>query len=249
MSSPSDAALPAIARESRTLYRLGGIAAFLQLLSLIAYSIVLGVLGAKPETAAEFFAVYADSPIAAALRGDILLLVLICLYLFTFPAIYASLRRESPVWSAVATLLTIVAVVGAVASESTLSLLRLGEQYMGATAEVVRAQIESAARAVIATDMWNGTAAYVGGILLQGSGVIMSVVMLRSLRFRKLTAIAGIAGNGLDLIQHVLHLSLPGVSSAIAAIMGIPYLVWYVLLGLDLLRLARTPATADRGSS
>jgi hypothetical protein len=46
---------------------------------------------------------------------------------------------------------------------------------------------------------------FAGGILLQGAGVIISVIMLHSEGFSKVTAYAGLIGNGLDLIQHVLY--------------------------------------------
>jgi hypothetical protein len=118
-------------------------------------------------------------------------------------------------------------------------LLHLGEKYVTAGSETVRAQIEAAGEAVIAADMWNSTGAYMGGILLQGSGVMISVIMLRSRDFHKITAIAGLLGNGLDLIQHVIHPFTPSVSSMIQQVMGLFYFVWYPMLAWDFLQLAK----------
>lgn len=63
--------------EMRSLYRIGGTAALLQLVVILGYALVAAVFGPKPETADAYFAVYLESPLVAALRGDFLLLILI----------------------------------------------------------------------------------------------------------------------------------------------------------------------------
>ena len=228
----------AVKTDLKSLYTIGGVSAILQLVSILAYSILLGVLGPRPTSAAEYFDIYQSSPLEAFLRGDFLLLVLIGLYLGTFPALYVALRRLSPVYTALATLFTILAVAGSFATESSFSLLHLGEQYVNATSDAMYAQLQAAGEAVIASDMWNSSAAYVGGILLQGSGVMISVIMLRSKDFSKITAYSGLLGNGFDLIQHVLHTFLPSVSGFITMFMGVFYFVWFPMLGRDFFRLA-----------
>jgi hypothetical protein len=221
------------------LYTIGGVSAILQLVAILTYSVLLGVLGPKPTSAAEYFDIFQSSPMEAFLRGDFLLLVLIGLYLGTFPALYAALRRLSPVYAALATLFTLMAVTGTFATESSFSLLHLGNQYVNAASDVVRTQLLAAGEAVIASDMWNSSAAYMGGILLQGSGVMISVIMLRSKDFSKVTAYSGLLGNGLDLIQHVFHIFLPSVSGFISMFMGVFYFVWFPMLSRDLFRLAK----------
>lgn len=223
----------------KSLYKIGGISAVLQLVAILSYSVILGVFGPKPLTATEYFSVFEVSKAEAFFRGDFLLLVLIGLYLGTFPAMYLALRRYSPVYSAMATLFTIIAVVGTFATESSFSLLHLGERYMHAASDLERGQFVAAAEAVIASDMWSGSSAYMGGILLQGSGVMISVIMLRSKDFSKVTAWSGLLGNGFDFIQHVLHVFLPTVSGVIAMFMGVFYFVWFPMLAKDFFRLAK----------
>jgi hypothetical protein len=146
-----------------------------------------------------------------------------------------------------AALFTFVAVAVCFAGESTFSLLRLGEQYAAATLDVERAKLLAAGEAVIASDMWNSTGAYMSGILLQGSGVIISLIMLRSRSFGRVTAFSGLLGNGFDLVQHVLHPFAASLSAAIMMFMGVFYLVWFPMLGRDLLRLGRGKQTRVRG--
>lgn len=225
-------------KEIKGLYRIGGVAAALQLVAILGYGVVAAVLGPKPASAAAYFAVYLESPAAAFLRGDFLLLILIGLYLGTFPAFYVALRRESPVYAALAALFTIIAVTGAFATESTFSLRHLGSQFITAS-EAQRSQLIAAAEAVISSDMWNSSAAYMGGILLQGSGVMISLIMLRSKDFSKVTAYAGLLGNGFDLPQHIIHPFAPSIAAPIQMFMGIFYFVWFPMLARDFFRLAK----------
>jgi len=225
--------------KSKSIYYIGSIAAVLQLVTILGYSIALGVLGPKPVLAEEYFAIYQESPLAMVLRGDFLLMVLIGLYLGTFPALYITLRSLSPVYSAMATLFTIISVTITFAGESTFALLHLAEQYVAATSETFQAQLVAAGEAVIATGMWYSSASYMNGILLQGSGVMISIIMLRSKDFHKVTAYAGILGNGLDLIQHIIHPFAPEISAVLTQVMGLGYFVWFPMLTWDFFRLAR----------
>lgn len=223
----------------KSLYIIGAVAALLQLAAILGYSIALGVLGPKPTTAVGYFAIYQQSPLEMVLRADFLLLILIGLYLGTFPALYLALWQINPIFTALAALFTFIVVAGTFATESTFSMLHLGERYLAATGATQREQLLAAGEAIIAADMWNSSAGYMGGILLQGSGVLISVIMLRSRDFSKVTAYAGLLGNGFDLLQHVLHPFTPSLSDTIAIFMGIFYFVWFPLLARDLFRLAK----------
>lgn len=64
--------------------------------------------------------------------------------------------------------------------------------------------------------------------------------MLRSRDFSKLTAYAGLLGNGLDLLQHLAHPFAPAFSESIMPFMGIFYLVWFPMLARDFIRLRAT---------
>jgi hypothetical protein len=92
------------------LFFIGGIAALLQLATILALAIVMVTLGPKPTSAEEYFAIQQNSKLASVLRGDFLTLILIGLYLGTFPALYAALRPVSPVYAGLAALFTFIAV-------------------------------------------------------------------------------------------------------------------------------------------
>jgi hypothetical protein len=223
----------------KNLYTIGGISALAQLAAILSYTVALIVLGPKPTSVEEYFLIHQSSKLAAVLRGDFLLLLLIAPYFGTFPALWWALRRCGPLAATFASLFTFVAVTICFASDSTFALLHLGNQYVAAESEAVRAQILAAARAVIASDMWHSSAAYLSGILMQGGGVIISLVMLRSKEFSKVTAIAGLLGNALDLTQHVLTPFVPSLAGTIQMLMGPFYLVWFPMLARDFFLLSR----------
>jgi hypothetical protein len=77
-----------------------------------------------------------------------------------------------------AILFTFVAVTTGFATHSGFSLIHLSDQY-------------AAAHPTPGNSMWNSSGAYMSGILLQGAGIIISVVMLCSKNFSKVTAYAG----------------------------------------------------------
>jgi hypothetical protein len=222
----------------KSLYTIGGTASLLQLAVILAYTVMTVILGPRLTSAEEFFAYQQGHRLLSILRVDFPLLILIGLYLGNFPALLVSLWRVNPVWSMFATLFTVIAVTLSFAGESTFALLHLGDQYATAASEAQRAQFLAAGEAVIASGWWNSSGSYMTGILLQGGGVIISLVMLRSRDFHRLTAISGLISNAFDLIQHLVHPFMPSISQYLSALM-VFYLLWYPMLAWDLFRLAK----------
>ncbi len=224
----------------KSLYRIGGISALVQLAAILASIVIAVALGPRPTSAAEFFAIQQTSPMAALLRGDFVLMAfLLGAYLGTFPALWWNLRRISPLAATFAALFTVIAVTLSFSGESTFALLHLGNLYHAAASEALRAQFLAAGEAVLAAGWWYSSGSYMNGILLQGSGIIISLVMLRSRDFSKVTAISGLLGNALDLVQHLLHPFAPIISTPIQMFMGIFYFVWFPMLARDFFKLAK----------
>jgi len=78
----------------------------------------------------------------------------------------------------------------------------------------------------------------VGGVLLQCGAVLISVVMLRGAVFTKTTAWLGIVMHGFDLAHIVGGLFMPVSGVILMAIAGPLYPIWFLLVGLRLLKLA-----------
>lgn len=220
-------------------YRIGGVSALLQLVVIALFAVLTAVFGVRPDSTREALELFNSAPLQAFLTGDLFLLVLISLYLGTFPAIYAALKRQAPTAALLALSATLIAVLLGYTNESTFALWHLSKQY-AVSGEAERQAVIAAGEAVIASGWWHSTNSYISGFLLQGSGVVISVLMLRSKSFTKWTAWAGLIANGLDLLQHLLEPFTPGINRLFAPVMSPFYLIWFPLLARDFLRLRKT---------
>lgn len=95
------------------------------------------------------------------------------------------------------------------ATPSVFSYLHLSDKYAIATSELEKSQLLSAGEAIIASDMWHGTGAKIGSLLMQIGALIISILMLKNNVFTKLTAYIGILTHGLDLSHILIGFFLP----------------------------------------
>jgi hypothetical protein len=225
--------------------RMGGVAAFLMLASGMAPMIVFLTLGGEPASANEYFTLLASNRLVGLLRMDLASIVTIGLYYFVFFALLAALRRTQAPLAAFATALAFVGATLWFAKHSALSMIHLSDRYSAAATDAERSQITAAAEAVIASDVWHSTGSLVGGVLLLGGAILISVAMLKSGVFGKVAAWSGILANGFDLLHILINLVVQGnAGDILMAVAGPAYLVWFVLLGRRLLQLASAARNA-----
>jgi hypothetical protein len=205
----------------------------------VATMVQLAVLGGQPATAAEAFDLLQQNRVVGLLRLDLPTVLALPLYYLVFLGLYVALRREESAHAALATLLAFVGVTLALATPMGLSMLPLSDKYAAATSEATRNQLLAAGEAILATDMWHSTAAFVGGLLLQGGAVLASVVMLRTRVFSRTTGWVGLLTHGLDLGHVALAPFLPGAGVVLMMVAGPLYLIWFPLVGRRLLQLGR----------
>jgi hypothetical protein len=196
------------------------------------------VLGGPPATAAEAFRLLESDRIVGLLRLDLPTIVTMPLYYFVFLGLFAALQRTDNAKAIISTSLAFVGVTLLLATPTALSMISLSQKYAAASTEATRTQLLAAGEAILATDIWHGTGALMGGILVQSGAVLISFVMLGSGVFSKTTAYVGILMHGLDLAHIVFGLFLPVSGVVLMAIAGPLYPVWFFLVGRRLLQLA-----------
>jgi len=228
-------------KTSSRLYLIGSVATILQLVMIILYMVVTLMVGPRITHAEDFFIAQHASLWSSLLRIDLMMMLLVGLYLGSFPALLVSLWRTRPLTTSFAFGFTLIGVVLSFAGESTFAMVHLGKEYISAASEVERAQLVTAGQAILAGGWWNSTGSYVTGFLLQTGGIMISVAMLHSPHFRKMTAFAGILGNSFDLVQHLVSPFFPEITLYLSFGM-VAYLVWYPLLALDLYQLSKRAA-------
>ena len=127
------------------------------------------------------------------------------------------------------------------ATPSVFSYLHLSDRFTTATSDNQKNQLLAAGESILASDMWHGTGAKIGGLLLQTGALIISFLMLRTNIFNRATAITGIATHGLDLTHIILGFFSPALGNILMFIAGPLYLIWFPMVGFRLykLRLAK----------
>jgi hypothetical protein len=225
----------------KNLTPLAGWAAILLLVYSLATMASLVALGGMPETAREGFALLAENRLAGLLRLDILTILVMPLYYLLILGLYAALRHTDSAKS----LLGVAGVTLVLATPSAFSFLTLSDKFVAATDETQRALLLAAGEAILASDLWHGSGALMGGLLIQTSTLILLVVMLRSAAFGKLTAWVGVVTHGLDLLHILVGFFVPAAGAALMMIAGPLYLVWFPLLARDFFRLSNS-STKDR---
>ncbi len=216
------------------LIKISRTAVIVQLMIIPTMIVIVASLGEPFKTAQEAFAVLEESQVLGLIRDDLYNVVMISLYFLSFPGLYFLLRRNNFTLAFLATLFTFSAVIFALTAHSGFSLLHLSNLYWEASDEAIKAGLIMAGDTVIAQNMWNSSAGYFAGILLQGGGVLISIAMIRSKDFTLLTIISGIAANGLDLLQHLIHPFFPSISQIFIYLMGPFYIIWFVMLAVNL---------------
>jgi len=223
------------------LCKVGGVAAMLQLVcSLVTMAIVFGT-GGEPTTVEEYFDLLQNQRLLGLVRLDLASVLNVGLYPLTAFGLYAALKRTRPAGMALALVLVVTGAVLWLGSHSALSMISLSDQYAAAASDLQRYQLLAAGRAVIASDMWHTTGAFMSGIFLQGGTTLISILMLRVTVFSKVTAWVGIVDHGLDLAHVVLMVLVPLAGQWLMIVAGPLYPVWFFMVGRRLLQLGKEP--------
>jgi len=223
----------------KRLCKAGGVAALLQLACGLVTMVVVFGLGGEPATVEEYFDLLQNNRLVGLVRMDFASVITMGLYPLTLFGLYAALKRNHPAFMALAVALVFAGVVLWLSSHSAFSMISLSNQYAAATNELQRSQLLAAGRAVIASDMWHTTGAFMSGIFLQGATTLVSFLMLRGGVFSKATAWVGILTHGLDLAHVLLMVFVPAIGQWLMIVAGPLYPVWFFMVGRRLLQLGK----------
>lgn len=225
--------------SQKTVYLLGGVACII----LIAYSLttllIMTIIGGPPETIEQAFSILQDNKLHGLLRLDILTVFVMPLYYLLFYSLYIALKKTDPALVNISIVLAFAGVTLFLATPSVFSYLYLSDKFVTATSDIQKNQILAAGESILASDMWHGTGAKIGGLLLQTGALIISIVMLRTNIFNRLTAMTGIVTHGLDLLHIIIGFFLPALGNILMFIAGPLYLLWFPLVGVRLFKLRK----------
>lgn len=225
--------------STSSIFWFGGLSSII----LIAYSLltmlIMVFIGGPPETAFESFTILNENKFFGLLRLDILTVFIMPLYYVLFYSIYLALKKLNNEIVLVSTMLVFTGVTLFLATPSVFSYLHLSERFATAATELEKSQLLAAGEAIVASDMWHGTGAKIGGILMQTGAFMISILMLKNKIFNKFTGYVGIITHGLDLAHILIGFFLPTAGIILMALAGPLYLLWFPLVGIDLFRVRK----------
>ncbi len=237
---PVDAQAPQRAAAAWLTYgRLGSAATWILMAYSLVTMLILFTVGGQPATAQEGFQMLQANRLTALLRLDVLSILVMPLYYVLFLSLYRALKQTREAVVTLATLLVFAGVTLFLATPSVFAWQALSDRFAAATDPQVRSQLLAAGEAILASDMWHGSGAVVGGMLLQTGTLLISIAMLWSQGFGKLVGWVGIVTHGLDLLHIPLELLFPGYGNPLMFVAGPLYLIWFPLVARALTRLTR----------
>ena len=219
------------------LYKVGG-AAVLIIAVFIPIQIIVFVAWPPPSTVIGYFTLFQNNRLLGLLDLDLLLIADTALFIPMLLALYVALRRVSESFMAIATTLGFFGIAAYFASNTAFNMLSLSDQYAAATTDAQRAMFLSAGQAMLA--IYQGTAFHVNYILGAVAPLIISVVMLRSGIFSKVTAYMGILAN---VVAFGLYVPMIGILLSLISVVFLE--IWYILIAQRLFHLGRSVPRGD----
>jgi len=239
----------------KSLYRIGGGAILIavvffrrnygvELVTFKGFGIWSGVPTAIPRSAVDWFSLLQSHWFVGLNLLGLRDLVNYCMVGLLFLALGAALWNTNKSAVVVALASALVGIAVYLATNQAFSMLALSRQYAAATGEAQRVTIEAAGEALLAIHNpglpFAGLGFYVSLLLVTAAGLIISVVMLRSSGFGRVTAWAGILANVSMLGLLAILVAAPAAGPVLLAIppsvSAVFRVLWYVLSAVTLLR-------------
>jgi hypothetical protein len=231
-------ASPLAKEESfQTLYRIGAIAAFATV-AITVVQIAAGILWPPPDfaptatAAANILQIARAEPVLTFVKLDGFMVFDYLLLIVVYLALFAALKRSGRSLMTLGTALALVAITMYITVNPAATVLVLAGHYAPSAGDATAAGIIPATQAVLAE--FQGTAFLVHYIIMGIAGILVSYVMFRGHVFSRATAIAGMAQGAMMLVP--VTFGMMGLLFALGSL--VPFIVWFVLVGLRLSQMA-----------
>ena len=241
----------------RALYIAGGIAAVVSVLVFRRYFSVelmqfkgFGLFSVPeiwPASALDWFSLLQENRFLGLALFDLFDLVNYALVGLIFLALFGALRDVSQSGMLVAAACGFVGIAVYFASNQTFAMLNLSDRFAAAPSEAERGMFLAAGEALLAIHN-HGSGIQLSLFLVLLAGLIISIVMLRSGIFNKVTAIVGIMANGLGLGYFIALPFIPEYIWLFPTISAPFRMMWYILIAIRLFQLGMG-GTEERGET
>ena len=227
-----------------SIYILGGIAAIIALVGIVLDvffgSVTGGNLSALPQTAVDRFAQFQINPLLGLYNLDLLNIINQMIFIPAYFALFAAHRKTNIAYALLALIIFLVGTTIFVTTNTALPMLELSHKYAAATTESQKTLLAAAGEAMLARGTHGSLGVFIGFLLPNIAGLIMSLAMLTGKVFSKVTSYLGIAGSALLLLYIVLVTFAPNIkdmATAFAMPGGLLSMAWMVMFTIRLFQL------------
>lgn len=234
-------------REWTMLYKTGAVAALVAALLFrrnigAEVSLFTGV-EAIPKTVDGWFALLQSNPfmgLSFLAVFDVANYILVGLIFLALGAALLQAQKSIPL---IATAGGLVGITLNIASNISITMLSLSQRYAAAGSGAEREGLLAAGQSLLATNDpltgSPGTGGLASLLLIAVAGLLFSLLMLRSQRFGRGTAMVGLLASALDLAYCLTFAFLPALQVIFVAGAGLLWVIWHILIALRLFRLAK----------
>jgi len=195
-------------------------------------------LQVAPSTPLEWFALLRTNAFVGLLLLNVFDIVNYILAALMYLGIYSLLKSHDKAYLKLAMVLALVGTSVYIASNQALNLLSLSNQYFASTSDVQKPLILAAGQYALTVNdpVVFGTGPFWGYVLFYSAGLVLSIGIVQSGLISKWIGVVGIIANAFGLgyfFTSIFRTSLsiiPAVGSAPAN------LVWYIAVGIQLIR-------------
>jgi hypothetical protein len=227
------------AETLQPLYRLGGLAPLVTLTFYLSQFIFIR-WSEYPASTQDWFALFQRSKLLGLFYMNALDIISITLLGVMFLALSSALKPANPSWMTIAAYFGLLGVgVFVVPRVAMLSMLPLAEHYAAITDEIARTRLLTAGETLGA--LGTPTPQTIGFLFMAVAVLVISIVMLRESRlFNRIVPWLGILAGLFTFANHLSLLFLPSLATPLMIASGLFWMPWWMLVGLGLLRLARS---------
>lgn len=186
------------------------------------------------KSTAEIFLFIQNDKLGGLMALDFFLLIGNLLAIGSLIGIYVILKQVNQSLALLAFILGIIAVIAILPARPILEVFYLSDSYATATTDAERSHYLAAGEALLM--LFNGTAWAINYIFGAVSGMISSLLMLRSTVFGKATAYIGIITSTVAVLS-IIGFIVPIIAMVLAMLAMPGYIIWNLLVAIKFFKL------------
>lgn len=228
-------------RQWKTFYKIGGISVFAAFLVMLAEIFITFLPDGAREYhgVADVFEMYNRNWFMAMRFMGLMNIFATTLGIPVFFALYGLYREKLQVYAGFALITAIIGYVIIMSDNVSFAFLELAKKYSVAASYTDKSQIIAAGEALFAKGASHTPGTFSGFLIAQIASILFSLIIIKGGVLKKSIGIIGLISFSFLIVFEIVSSFIPSMyeqAMIFAGIGGVLALVWYIMLGLGLLK-------------